>query len=64
LAQAPAAATMAAMDDPRDRSEIPSEPVDPQLHPWIELREQLRLLHAQLEYAALMLRLTHPVRPQ
>ena len=57
LAARPRCATMAAMDMPPPEPATPAEPADPRQAAWEALRDELQVLHAKLEYAALMLRL-------
>lgn len=48
------------MDDDAPLPELPPElPPDPRLQALLMLRDELQALNARLEYAALMLRLTH-----
>jgi len=46
----------------RPRAAMMPVRADPRLQDWLELREQLRLLEAQLETVRLMLRLRGKVR--
>jgi hypothetical protein len=47
---------------PRPRAAMTPVPADARLQAWLELREQLRLLEAQLETVRLMLRLQGKAR--
>jgi len=51
------ALTMPAMDRPDAAPPEPPAPPDAALQAWLELRQRLQLLHAELEFMRLMMKL-------